>query len=91
MAKFTPPKPDFQAPRATKGGSGMNPPAPHTTTAPRSSSGGSGMSPPAAVASVRSTTGGKDMTPPAVDSTSSQFVDPIPTRKTGKFTPKKAG
>jgi hypothetical protein len=49
------------------------------------------MSPTAAVASDRSTPGGKGITPPAVEVPSSEFVDPIASRDTPGFKPKKAG
>jgi hypothetical protein len=67
----------------------MNPPQANATT--RSTPGRKGMAPVAAVGSVRSTPGGKRQTPPQAEVPSSEFVDPIPTRSTGKFTPKKAG
>ncbi len=91
MATQQPPSPDFTVQRSTKGGKGMTPPQPHTTTAPRPSAGGNDMSPPKAVASVRTTPGGKNLTPPGAEVPASDFVDPIATRATGTFKPKKAG
>ena len=68
----------------------MQPPKPGVRGS-RSTPGGKGMSPTKAVASDRSTPGGKGITPPAAEVPSSEFVDPVASRDTPGFKPKKAG